>query len=96
MPITIIRGYKKIKRIPLPLWIFIWLKKKIFILKTYEIQESILLSILQNFTSFPQVKQKFYSISMKLNASGTMQIMKVSKIQSNFQNILISMNPALP
>lgn len=34
MPSTIMKRYKKIKRIPLPLWFFIWLKKKILILKT--------------------------------------------------------------
>ena len=34
MPSTIMRRYKKIQRIPLPLWFFIWLKKKTFILKT--------------------------------------------------------------
>lgn len=96
MPSTIMKRYKKIKRIPLPLWFFIWLKKKIFILKTIMKYRTAPFSpFYKTLLPFHKLKKKLYSISMKLNVSGTMPIMKITKIQSNFQNVLLSMNPDL-
>ena len=95
MPSTIMRRYKKIQRIPLPLWFFIWLKKKTFILKTIMKYRTAFFSpFYKTLLPFHKLK-KLHSISMKLNVSGTMPIMKITKIQGNFQNVLFSMNPDL-
>ena len=96
MPSTIMKRYKKIKRILLPLWFFIWLKKKIFTLKTIlKYRTASFSPFYKTLLPFHKFFKKLYSISRKLNVSGTMPIMKISKIQSNFQNVLFSMNPDL-